>query len=237
MIYAQIKDKILKNTIVLDNVNIVHLFSNGFDYCIDITEINPRPSIGWIYDNDTFSPPVPNVSNIYKLSGTDKIDANKDYTILGLYKKVVNITGQPDTIGYYKESDGTTYSDLYINEKYEYAYDDAGRMKTRTTTIDFYLMDDTIGYTKIVDEFITKNEALQLSQLRRETLVKDAENYVIDCQDISLVNRYDLLSSLGSELLAYEDGLKSVLIDAVNNSTKDYLTDKIKSDIVAILTF
>lgn len=50
MIYAQIKDGIVLNTILLDSYD--PLFLDGFDFLIDITSIDPMPSLGWFYDSD-----------------------------------------------------------------------------------------------------------------------------------------------------------------------------------------
>lgn len=55
MIYAQIKDGTVRNVILLDDLSISHLFSDGFDYFIDVTAMSPRPEIGWSYVDETFS--------------------------------------------------------------------------------------------------------------------------------------------------------------------------------------
>lgn len=59
MIYAQVKDGFVVNTIVLDDETLIPLFLEGFDYLIEITLTPGNPSIGWSYDpnTETFSPP------------------------------------------------------------------------------------------------------------------------------------------------------------------------------------
>lgn len=57
MIFAQIKDGQVKNTIVLEDLNLVPLFKQGFDECIRVDEMNPTPSIGWSYVDREFIPP------------------------------------------------------------------------------------------------------------------------------------------------------------------------------------
>lgn len=55
MIYAQIKDGTVRNVILLDDLSISHLFSDGFDHFIDVSAFSPRPEIGWTYVDDTFA--------------------------------------------------------------------------------------------------------------------------------------------------------------------------------------
>lgn len=50
MIYAQIKNGIIVNTIVLNDDDILELFKEGFDDCIRVDDISPQPGIGWSYD-------------------------------------------------------------------------------------------------------------------------------------------------------------------------------------------
>lgn len=59
MIYAQIKDNVIKNRIRLDDSNLESLFLNGFDYLIRIDELEVQPDIGWFYDGQSFTQPSP----------------------------------------------------------------------------------------------------------------------------------------------------------------------------------
>lgn len=56
MIYAQIKDRTVLNCIVIENIESLELFSEGYDYLVRIDQLDPRPSIGWSYDGVNFSP-------------------------------------------------------------------------------------------------------------------------------------------------------------------------------------
>lgn len=56
MIYAQIKDHVVCNCIVIEDLESPELFSTGYDYFVRIDNLNPRPSIGWSYDGQSFSP-------------------------------------------------------------------------------------------------------------------------------------------------------------------------------------
>jgi hypothetical protein len=59
MIYAQIKNGIVVNNIVLNDTSLLSLFGQGFD-CnpIEIDNLNPVPQIGWTYNGTNFLPPV-----------------------------------------------------------------------------------------------------------------------------------------------------------------------------------
>lgn len=59
VIYAQIKNNVILNSIVLNDPSLVGIFSNGFDSLVQIDQLNPQPSIGWSYDGKNFSPPSP----------------------------------------------------------------------------------------------------------------------------------------------------------------------------------
>lgn len=55
MIYAQIKNGKIENTIVLDEYS--ELFIEGYDHLIRIDTVEPRPGVNWTYDGNTFAPP------------------------------------------------------------------------------------------------------------------------------------------------------------------------------------
>lgn len=57
MIYAQIKNGIVRNLIVLDDDSLAHLFAEGYDLCIRVDQLDPQPCIFWSYDGENFSAP------------------------------------------------------------------------------------------------------------------------------------------------------------------------------------
>lgn len=59
MIYAQIKNGIIQNIIDLEDASLIPLFSQGFDFFVDITKLQPYPSPGHSYDGNSFSLPPP----------------------------------------------------------------------------------------------------------------------------------------------------------------------------------
>lgn len=58
MIFAQIKNELVNNTIVLNDLDDLHLFTAGFDYVLQIDQLYPRPGIGWSFDGIQFHPPA-----------------------------------------------------------------------------------------------------------------------------------------------------------------------------------
>lgn len=64
MIYAQIKNNKVCNCIVLDDTNLLSLFSVGYDYLIRIDTVTPMPNIGWSYDGLNFSS-IPYLTRLY----------------------------------------------------------------------------------------------------------------------------------------------------------------------------
>ena len=67
MIYAQITNNKIVNTIALDDISLLPLFStdqsgNPYDKVVQIDNIVPQPGIGWTFDNVNWSPPPPAVT-------------------------------------------------------------------------------------------------------------------------------------------------------------------------------
>lgn len=64
MIYAQIVNGVVVNTIILNDSSLLYLFLNDpttespFDYVLQINNLYPRPGINWTFDGIIFSPPI-----------------------------------------------------------------------------------------------------------------------------------------------------------------------------------
>lgn len=65
MIFAQIKNGTVQNTIILENENLLSLFQinlitrEPYDAVLRIDNINPQPGIDWSYDGNAFIAPPP----------------------------------------------------------------------------------------------------------------------------------------------------------------------------------
>jgi len=55
MIYAQIKNEVVCNKIIIDDETKASLFAEGFDYCIRIDNLTVVPDIDWFYRNEQFT--------------------------------------------------------------------------------------------------------------------------------------------------------------------------------------
>lgn len=64
MIYAQIKNNKVVNTIVIDEDTDIDLFAEGYDYFLPIDDANPRPSVGWSYNDGHYAPPSPPIPEL-----------------------------------------------------------------------------------------------------------------------------------------------------------------------------
>lgn len=58
MVYAQIKDGIVQNTIVLDDPSLEGVFSQGYDYFLRVDNLDSQPGVGWSYDGQNFTAPA-----------------------------------------------------------------------------------------------------------------------------------------------------------------------------------
>ena len=58
MVYAQILNNIVVNTIELEDSTLVSIFTQGYDACLQIDNLSPVPAIGWKYDGTNFYSPA-----------------------------------------------------------------------------------------------------------------------------------------------------------------------------------
>jgi hypothetical protein len=58
MLYAQILNGVVQNVIILNDTSLISLFSQGFDYLIEVSQTPGSPGIGWLYDGTNFTPPA-----------------------------------------------------------------------------------------------------------------------------------------------------------------------------------
>jgi hypothetical protein len=75
MIFAQITDNLIVNTIQIDDIAVVPMFTEGYDACVQIDNIAPQPAIGWSYDGTDFTnqatlPPIVSLDGVPSGSAT-----------------------------------------------------------------------------------------------------------------------------------------------------------------------
>ena len=57
MIFARILNGTVQDCIVLDDLTLTPLFSQGYDYFIQTDNLIPQPGVAWGYDGTSFTPP------------------------------------------------------------------------------------------------------------------------------------------------------------------------------------
>lgn len=63
MTYARIRDRVIVDIIILDDVSLIPIFSEGFDFFIAVVVEPGGPQMGWSFDqpSGTFAPPIESV--------------------------------------------------------------------------------------------------------------------------------------------------------------------------------
>lgn len=75
MIYAQVKNGIVANVIVLDETTDSSPFKKGFDSIVRVDTLPDRPAIGWAYDGAVFIAPPPAPVDPAVLAKKQQIDS------------------------------------------------------------------------------------------------------------------------------------------------------------------
>lgn len=173
----------------------------------------------------------------FKINNSYESPENVDFTIYGLHKEeVISHGGFLTDIKYWKNYDGTVYSDLWVHEHRDYTVDGSGFAITRTLTIEWFLKDDTLGYTRVYPlKYYGKQQSIEEGIRRRNNITAKAKIYCVD--HIGINYSFDLLNSVKTQLDLFIQGYTQPLRDGIANSTKPYLSQANKDAIVAILTF
>lgn len=171
----------------------------------------------------------------FKINNSYKSPENLDYDIRGFHKKRTIIKGELLVVEYYRNFDGTNYSDLIVKETRTYNRNGIGLVITRSLNIKWYLLDDTIGCEKNTIKYYSSSESIDEGIVRRKNIFADAKTYLLET--IGQAYSFDFLLSVKTQMDYYIEGYKQPLIDAVNNSTKTYMTSQIKTDVATILIF
>ena len=172
----------------------------------------------------------------FKINGSTECPVDQDYDILGFHKKRTIVKGELVKIEYYRNFDGTTYSDLIIEENRTFYRDEnSGLAIYRNLNIKWFMDDESVGYEKNATKFYSLVEAIDEGISRRNNMIAAAKLVVLGA--VGLVNGQDLMVSVANEISLFSNGTTQPLRDAVNNSTKPYLNSTIKALIVTELTF
>lgn len=168
-------------------------------------------------------------------TGRQKVTrTNIDYRHLGLFKKeIFNSLGDFTTIEYYKNYDGTTYSDLEVKETLTYSRDvTTGLLTERDIDIEWYDKGSVIE-TKTTKKHYTAAKGYNGNKKARQNLINDASMYLM-----SQVGKSDgtaFFKLVRAEVEDYISTSDMELVNFINNSTESYMTQSIKDTLSAIL--
>lgn len=186
------------------------------------------------------------IANIpFKITGSVADPRDIDYNIKGYFKKRTVVKGELRTIEYYESYDfsGNTYNNLILRESRLFTRDALGIVKSRNMTIEWFLIDDTVGVTKQQMKYYSQDEEIQEGLDRRNNMISAAklkllsELKAVFGEPTNQNYAFDLLLSVSTQMNYYKEGYTQPLRDAINASTKPYLTQTIKDNVNIELTF
>jgi hypothetical protein len=170
-------------------------------------------------------------SDVYfRITGDDEDPSDIDYSIRGYHKEKIFNFGELNVVNYYENYNGSTFSDIVVKEERYYHRDVTNNLvEYRSMTHSFYYNNDQIGIQKNTIKYYTLEESIQESRTKRDNIINQTKAYVL--VELGRMISFDLLSSIKSEMELFLDGYTTPLVDAIQNSTKPYLTQTIKDNI------
>jgi hypothetical protein len=181
----------------------------------------------------------------FKINNSIDDPQNIDYDIMGYHKKRTINKGELNTIEYYKNYifSSDTYSDLVVRESRVYIKDTIGVVIYRDLSIEWFLNDDTVGVTKVFRKFYTPEAALQEGIDRRSNIINTAKSALLKGlkdvygEPINQQYAFDFLLGISAQINYFKEGYTQPLKEAVNNSTKAYMSPAIKASVYNELNF
>ena len=168
----------------------------------------------------------------FKLTGTVASPVDLDYDIYGLHKKRTIVAGELILVEYYRNFDGTTYSDLILTESRAYTRDVNGLVQYRNQNTKWHLEDGSVGVEKDTIKYYSPQESVDEGMTRRGNIIANAKLYVLS--QVGLADGQDFLASVVTEVSLFVNGATQPLRDAVAATTKAYMTQTIKDTTVII---
>lgn len=94
MVYAQIKNGIIQNTIVLEDSSLQSVFAQGFDAFVRVDNLSPEPAIGWSYDGSNFHAPITSEPSAQELAEQAVVnDMNFGQALITQFAATNNLNG------------------------------------------------------------------------------------------------------------------------------------------------
>lgn len=166
----------------------------------------------------------------------------EDYRIKGYYKKkTYDNKGDVVSQGYYgvyneqEPIEEDRYQDLVVLETRTVERDPTLGIPFKVTVdIEWFGSDKAQPRaTKQLVKFINSHDGMAMNELSRKRLVEVGQGYLLG--EIGLANTQEFGSDVALERAAYISGTRAPIIDAINNSSRTYMTPTVKSTLVSIL--
>jgi hypothetical protein len=159
-----------------------------------------------------------------------------DYTHAGLFRKQTEVKGALMKSEFFKNFENNVYSDLIVEEVYEYIESNPLYIGKKTS-VNWYDTDDTIGHIKEFTYMFLPNEIIDFGINKRSNVLAIAILYIFQ-GTLSEANAFDLLDYCQGQIITYVQGNSAPIITRLNESvvTKPYMTQQIADAVIAILT-
>ena len=167
---------------------------------------------------------------------------DEDYRIKGYFKKKgYDSKGDIVTVGYYAEYDEAEpveedrYKKLKVRETRTVERDVGLGIPFKLTVDIEWLSSDEVSVraTKQLIKWINSYDGMAMNTASRTRLVETAQGYLLG--EVGLADTQEFGTDVALERSAYISGTRQSLIDAINNSSRTYMTPTIKATLVAIL--
>jgi len=173
---------------------------------------------------------------------------NIDYNIQGYYKKnTIDSKGDLTIVEYYRNYDGTTYSNLKVRETRVYTRDGiTGLLTKRDMTIEWFKSGEVV-YTKTTEKYYSAMDGFNDNKRSRTNLVNKASMYLYmalmtsnPATGAAFCDDYENLTS--ASVAKYVNANIQPLLDMITKSTevaepeyREYITAEIKNTLLYIL--
>jgi len=167
----------------------------------------------------------------FRLDGTTDDPTEINYDIRGYHKEKIFQYGELREVNYYENFNGGSFSNIVVKEQRSYTRDPIHNLaQYRTATHSWYYNNDEIGAEKVTVKYYDSQSSLEEAYQRRQNVINQTKTYTLGA--LGRTYSFDFLTSVKDEMDLFKEGYIEPLPIAVQNSTKVYLTQQIKDDIV-----
>lgn len=163
-----------------------------------------------------------------------------DFSNFGFHKKRTLVKGEVTKIGHYAEYDGTTYSNLIVEETNTYTRNPVtGYVQYRDKSIVWFDENWNPSEPKISRKYYNNAEAIDEGEVRRTNIINETKINAITAILITefggLPQHFVTAENIGKafvtdvtmEIQQYKDGIRQPLHTAIANATYDWMDNTI----------